>query len=69
METMSVTPEILEHARGAMTFGIAEPAPSVSSPAAHKSKLFRTVLKLASASELGDMSYTRNWNRKPLSQR
>jgi hypothetical protein len=51
VEQMQLSPEIMEHARGAITFGITDPVQYVSGPAAYKSKLYRVSLQLKSASE------------------
>jgi len=49
--TDAIIPEIMEHARGAITFGITDPIQYVERPAAYKSKLFRVSLQLKSASQ------------------
>jgi len=51
VEQTQLSPEIMEHARGAITFGITDPIQYVERPAAYKSKLFRVSLQLKSASQ------------------
>ena len=51
VEQTQLSPEIMEHARGAITIGITDPIQYVERPAAYKSKLFRVSLQLKSASQ------------------
>ena len=52
MDQISISPEVMEHARGALTFEAGETGESRSGVAAYQCKVYQTRLELESASDL-----------------
>jgi hypothetical protein len=66
MDNMQLPPEILEHARGTMTFDNHDPQHSIAGVAAYVCKIYRARLDLSSASQHAKLSFVENRNHKPV---
>jgi hypothetical protein len=66
MENMQIPPEILEHARGAVTSDNVDQVHSAAGVAAYQCKIYRARLELASASQHAKLSFVNTSIQKPV---